>query len=234
MDCYERRMMKACWAAWCAILAPAICLAGPTGITILEQQHHISGSVLGPEGLISYDLSAQTPVSKAVEGIPFSFSSAFAGDFRVVVSASPLETEAFAQAESTYRFTLSCPVLGLHVQGQGDCVERNESIARYRLTDLTSAVELAGERFGLPDSCPGLDDMRMWIRSAASLSIRTTSSSSLSSPLRDAEMVQEASLSPPMFSASRPLARSCSPAWAPGSSTDCTEAEGCDAGTVTD
>ena len=162
MDCYERRMMKACWAVWCAILAPAICLAGPTGITILEQQHHISGSVLGPEGLISYDLSAHTPISRAVEGVPFSFSSAFAGDFRVDVSASPLDTEAFAQAESTYRFRLSCPTLGLHVQGQGDCVERNESIARYRLTDLTASVELAGERFGLPDSCPGLDDARMW------------------------------------------------------------------------
>jgi hypothetical protein len=48
------------------------------------------------------------------------------------------------------------------VQGQGDCVEQNESIARYRLTDLTTSVELAAERFGLPDSCPGLDDTRMW------------------------------------------------------------------------
>jgi hypothetical protein len=78
MDCYERRMMKAWLAAWSAILAPAICLAGPTGITILEQQHHISGSALGPEGLISYDLSAQMPTSKAVEPAPILFGTRFA------------------------------------------------------------------------------------------------------------------------------------------------------------
>jgi len=162
MDCYERKMMRASLVAWCAVLAPAICLASPTAITILEQQHHISGSVLGPEGPISYDLSAQAPISRTVEPAPFSFSSAFAGDFRVVVSASPFDTEASAQAESTYRFTLGCPTLGLHVQGQGDCVEQNESIARYSLTDLTTSIELAAERFGPPDSCPGLDDTRMW------------------------------------------------------------------------